>query len=438
MNPLPYKTTLVKSERAHDAYYEIDHPSGLKIFVYPKENSHSAYAVFGTKYGSVDTCFRRSDESQPHQVPEGIAHFLEHKLFESEEGDAFSRYAKTGASANAYTSFDMTCYLFSCTENFSESLEILLDFVQSPYFTEQTVKKEQGIIGQEIRMYDDDPHWRVMFNLLSALYHNHPVKIDIAGTVESIAQITPEYLYQCYHTFYNLHNMVLCVAGKVKVEEVCQLADRMLKPAPAIQVERIFQEEPREIVKERVEQRLAVTVPLFQFGFKEPACQTRTSMKDLACMEILLDVMASDCSPLFRRLLDAELINESSFSYDYFEGPGYASVIFSGESKNPQEVAKQIRQEVSRLRKTGIDPVAFERSKRALYGRNISVLNSGENIANAMVAMYFSGRELFSYIDTLAQITLAQVEQYLAEHLQENQTALSVVLPLESEQGGQA
>ena len=155
-------------------------------------------------------------------------------------------------------------------------------------------------------------------------------------------------------------------------------------------------------------------------------------------MEILLDVMASDCSPLFRRLLDAELINESSFSYDYFEGPGYASVIFSGESKHPQEVAKQIRQEVSRLRKTGIDPVAFERSKRALYGRNISVLNSGENIANAMVAMYFSGRELFSYIDTLAQITLAQVEQYLAEHLQENQTALSVVLPLESEQGGQA
>ena len=165
---------IVQSNRVGDQYYQIDHPTGLKIFVYPKENSNSTYAVFGAKYGSVDTCFKRSDEQDTCTVPEGIAHFLEHKLFESEEGDAFSRYAKTGASANAYTSFDMTCYLFSCTENVYESLEILLDFVQSPYFTKETVEKEQGIIGQEIRMYDDDPNWRVMFNLLCALYHNHP------------------------------------------------------------------------------------------------------------------------------------------------------------------------------------------------------------------------------------------------------------------------
>ena len=188
----------IKSDRIGDRYYEVDHPSGLKIFVYPKENNNSTYAVFGTRYGSIDTCFQSTEDREPNKVPAGIAHYLEHKLFESEDGDAFARYAKTGASANAYTSFDKTCYLFSCTENVYESLEILLDFVQSPYFTEQTVKKEQGIIGQEIRMYDDDPQWRVMFNLLRAMYHTHPVKIDIAGTVESIAEITPELLYKSY------------------------------------------------------------------------------------------------------------------------------------------------------------------------------------------------------------------------------------------------
>ena len=162
----------ITGKRVGDTYYKLEHPSGLTVFIYPKENSNSTYAVFGTKYGSVDNQFRRSDEDTVHTVPEGIAHFLEHKLFESEDGDAFARYAKTGASANAYTSFDMTCYLFSCTENVEASLEILLDFVQSPYFTEQTVQKEQGIIGQEIRMYDDDPQWRVMFNYWG-LYITH-------------------------------------------------------------------------------------------------------------------------------------------------------------------------------------------------------------------------------------------------------------------------
>ena len=385
----------VKSDRVGDRYYEVKHPSGLRIFVYPKEQNNSTYAVFGTRYGSVDTTFKRSDEADACTVPAGIAHYLEHKLFESEDGDAFARYAKTGANANAYTSFDVTCYLFSCTENVYESLEILLDFVQSPYFTEQTVQKEQGIIGQEIRMYDDDPQWRVMFNLLEALYHKHPVKVDIAGTVESIAQITPELLYRCYHTFYNLNNMVLCVAGNVELNKVLDLCDRMLKPSKPVEIERIFEEEPREVVKTRVEQKLSVVTPLFQLGFKENAVSRRTT-KELAETEILLELMASDASPLFRRLLDAGLINESSFGYEYFEGPGYASVIFSGESKDPDRVAEEIRAETERLRRDGIDPEAFQRAKKALYGRNIAALNSVDNIANSMAVFAFAGRELYS------------------------------------------
>ena len=420
----------VKSDRVGDRYYEVKHPSGLRIFVYPKEQNNSTYAVFGTRYGSVDTTFKRSDEADACTVPAGIAHYLEHKLFESEDGDAFARYAKTGANANAYTSFDVTCYLFSCTENVYESLEILLDFVQSPYFTEQTVQKEQGIIGQEIRMYDDDPQWRVMFNLLEALYHKHPVKVDIAGTVESIAQITPELLYRCYHTFYNLNNMVLCVAGNVELNKVLDLCDRMLKPSKPVEIERIFEEAPREVVKTRVEQKLSVVTPLFQLGFKENAVSRRTT-KELAETEILLELMASDASPLFRRLLDAGLINESSFGYEYFEGPGYASVIFSGESKDPDRVAEEIRAETERLRRDGIDPEAFQRAKKALYGRNIAALNSVDNIANSMAVFAFAGRELYSYIDELANAKLDSVQKRLEEALDPAYSALSVVYPVD-------
>ena len=420
----------VKSDRVGDRYYEVKHPSGLRIFVYPKEQNNSTYAVFGTRYGSVDTTFKRSDEADACTVPAGIAHYLEHKLFESEDGDAFARYAKTGANANAYTSFDVTCYLFSCTENVYESLEILLDFVQSPYFTEQTVQKEQGIIGQEIRMYDDDPQWRVMFNLLEALYHKHPVKVDIAGTVESIAQITPELLYRCYHTFYNLNNMVLCVAGNVELNKVLDHCDRMLKPSKPVEIERIFEEEPREVVKTRVEQKLSVVTPLFQLGFKENAVSRRTT-KELAETEILLELMASDASPLFRRLLDAGLINESSFGYEYFEGPGYASVIFSGESKDPDRVAEEIRAETERLRRDGIDPEAFQRAKKALYGRNIAALNSVDNIANSMAVFAFAGRELYSYIDELANAKLDSVQKRLEEALDPAYSALSVVYPVD-------
>lgn len=421
----------IKSDRIGDRYYEVDHPSGLKIFVYPKENNNSTYAVFGTRYGSIDTCFKSTEDREPNKVPAGIAHYLEHKLFESEDGDAFARYAKTGASANAYTSFDKTCYLFSCTENVYESLEILLDFVQSPYFTEQTVKKEQGIIGQEIRMYDDDPQWRVMFNLLRAMYHTHPVKIDIAGTVESIAEITPELLYKCYHTFYNLNNMVLCVAGNADVNKVLALCDKMLKPSKPLAIDRIFEDEQDEIVQSRIEQKLPVSTTIFELGFKEKAGKRRASAEEIAQTEILLELMASDSSPLFRRLLDAELINQSTFAYEYFEGPGYASVIFSGESKDPDAVAEEIKKEAEKLRTQGLDPDAFERSKKAVYGRLVSSFNSVDNLANTMASLAFTGHELFHYVDSVSQADIGSVQARLNAQLLADSSVLSVIKPMD-------
>lgn len=421
----------ITGKHVGDTYYDLTHSSGLRVLIYPKENCHSTYAVFGTRYGSVDNCFHRTDQATVQTVPEGIAHFLEHKLFESEDGDAFARYAKTGASANAYTSFDMTCYLFSCTEKVEESLEILLDFVQSPYFTKETVEKEQGIIGQEIRMYDDDPQWRVMFNLLGALYHTHPVRVDIAGTVESIAEITPELLYQCYHTFYHLPNMALCIAGDINKETVLRLVDQYCKKGEEFAVERVFEAEPWEIVKSRVTQALSVATPLFQFGFKEQASKERKTVKELACTELLLEILANEGSPLFARLQERNLINESSFQYEFFEGPGYAATVFAGESKDPQAVADEILQEVARLRKEGIDKEAFTRAQKALYGRNVASLNSAETVANALISFCFAQRELFAYIDALAEVTLEEVSACLKTHLLEEYAALSVIEPME-------
>lgn len=418
----------VESARTGDFYYKGRHPSGLDIYLYPKENGRSTRAVFGTKYGSIDNCFQRSDEASAETFPEGIAHYLEHKLFESEDGDAFARYAETGANANAFTGFESTCYVFSCTDRLYDSLRILLDFVQSPYFTEETVAKEQGIIGQEIKMYEDLPGWRVFFNYLQAMYHSHPVRKDAAGTIESIAEITPEHLYRCYDTFYNLNNMALVLSGKFDVDKVITVCDEMLKPSPLISVKRVFPKEPDTVVRPFIEQKLSVAMPVFQFGYKEDAKKPRKET-DMAAMSALLAILASDASPMFRKLLDQGLINEASFSRDYFEGSGYATVMFGGESRDPEAAAELIRSEVARLQKEGITEEDFRWAKRSLYGESISALNHAAGIASWVIDFAFKGMELFTYIDALAGLTLPQVRQKL-ETLRDDRSVLSVIWPI--------
>lgn len=415
----------VESAVVKDRYYVIDHPTGLTIYVYPKEGYKSTYAIFGTNYGSVNTRFR-VDGGEEITVPDGIAHYLEHKLFESEDGDAFARYAKTGANANAYTSFEKTCYLFSCTENFEESLEILLDFVQSPYFTAETVAKEQGIIGQEIKMYDDSPGWRVMFNTLVGMYQKHPVRIDIAGTVESIAEITAEKLYECYNSYYNLHNMVLCIAGNTTPEQVLKIADKMLRPAEKHTVESIFEDEPYEVGQDYIEQKFPVTIPLFELGFKEAAGDKPVDSARSAYTDILLYALAAQSSPLYNKLLDENLINDT-FDFEHMEGPHYSAVLFGGESRDPKRAAQIIKEYISAAKRDGIPAEEFERAKRAVYGNIISDFNSTENIANTMTAMHFEGREIFAYVDAAANATLEDINSRLSEILDVNNSTLSVV-----------
>ncbi len=418
----------IYNELLDEKCYHAVHPTGLNIYCMPKKGYSGAYAVFGTNYGSIDTKILDKD-GKLTDIPEGTAHFLEHKLFESEDLDAFARYAKTGANANAYTSFDTTCYLFSCTGDFNASLRILLDFVQSPYFTDQTVAKEQGIIGQEITMYKDVADWEVLFNLLRALYHSHPVRIDIAGTVKSISEITAQTLYDCYNNFYNLNNMVLAVAGNADMNEILEICDELLKPSEEFKFERKPHDEPESIVQNYIEEDLSVAAPIFSFGYKESCGLPKRSLKDKIAANVLLEMLAGTTSDLYNSLLEQGLIN-TSFGFEQFTGFGYAATIFSGESKNPQETARQINEAIKKMRETGIDEADFERTRRKLYGRTVMSFNDIDEIANDLVGAHFDKCGVFDDIDIFRELKVEDVENILNNTMREEYSALSVVKPI--------
>ena len=426
--------TIVKSDLIHKQYVLCEHPTGLKIMLYPMKGFSSNYAIFGTKYGSVDNAYL-NENGETINLPEGIAHFLEHKLFESEDGDAFTKYAKTGAYSNAYTSFDRTCYLFSCSNRFYDNLKILLDFVRSPYFTEATVNKEQGIIGQEIRMYDDMPNWKVLFNMLESMYHNHPVRIDIAGTVESIAKITDKTLYDCYNRFYDLSNMFIALAGDFNTDEVLdfifnnlKLPENDSKPCNAI-----IPDEPKQVKQNFVSCNLDVAKPLFCLGFKSADAGKTPNAKQIVSMEILLKMLAGSASPLYKELLDKGLINEE-FSFEYFNGRGFATPVFEGESDNPKEVMQLILNKATEYAENGLDEKLFEAVRRDLYGRSIRRFDVSESVCTMLTDATALSYELFDYFECLAKITPEDVVEYLSVFNAEK-AVLSVVNPIS---GGEA
>ncbi len=413
---------------AEESYVKAVMPNGLEIYIMEKSQYSSSYAIYGTRYGSIDTKFSK-DGGEMLTVPEGIAHYLEHKLFEGEDGDAFSKYAKTGASANAFTSFDRTCYLFSCSDNFYENLDILLSFVQSPYFTPENVEKEQGIIGQEIRMYDDNPGWRVMFNLLKGMYHTHPVRIDIAGTVESIAQIDADMLYKCYETFYNPANMFICLVGNIDTDKTLKQIEKSIIDRKPVEITRGEFQEPQAIVKPYVEQRLAVNTPMFCLGFKQKITTPYRRLKSKICVDLLLQIICGDASPLYARLMNEGLINDD-FDCEYFNGNGYAAVIFEGESCDPERVAEEIKAEINRLRLEGVDKKLFSAVKCGMYGNMVRRFNSVENLAMSLTecAMYDFG--LFDEIKMVKSVSYDDVMKRFDVFDDEN-AVLSVIKPLE-------
>lgn len=417
---------ILTSQQTGDKCIYVKHDSGLDIYICEMEGFSSVEALFGTKYGSVNTMFKMRDDKEYTVVPEGIAHFLEHKLFENEDCDVFELYAKTGANGNAYTSFDRTCYLFSCSKNYQESLKILLDFVQKPYFTKASVDKEQGIIGQEIQMTNDNPEWRVFFNMLRCMYHNHPVKIDIAGTIESIAQIDADLLYKCYYTFYNLNNMVLSIAGNIKADEVLAICDELLKPCEDKGLETVFPDEPDSIVQSEIHETQPVGTPIFHIGYKCTPCDGQERLTKNMALSIASALITDASSDMYQKLLKEGVIN-SNFGSEIFCGDGYFSVIFAGESNNTQKVRDSIINEVKKLSENGIPEKDFQRIKKTMYGTLVRQLNNVEAVASMMLSGYMAKVSPYDIIDTVSKMTSETVLKYIRSDLNEDKLVMSVI-----------
>ena len=428
------------NEEVHFEHLE----NGLDVILIPKKGATNYYATYATHFGSLNYKFKAPGDTEITTVPDGVAHFLEHKLFEEEDGiNALDKLSKIGANANAYTSFNHTAYLFSCNSKFDEAFDILLKFVQSPYLTDENVEKEKGIIGQEIKMYDDDPEWQVFFNLLSALYGpNHAVSKDIAGTCETIAEITPEILYKCYNTFYDPSNMVIAVSGDIDVEKVLnKIKESVKKGEEKPSIERYYGEISKEVFNKRVEKNMDVSIPLCVVGFKDTKAQrlrmagykednTDLIKRDVA-IEILLSLIAGESSSLFEELYNSGTITKS-FGLDFTFEEDYAYSSFSFESKEVDKVVEKIKSQIEALKTNGIDEEEMERIKKMLYGGFLRTFNDSINIARAFASDYFKGINTFDFIDAYKEIDKEYVTEILNEHFDFNNMAVSVVNPINS------
>ncbi|GAB7388315.1 pitrilysin family protein [Bacillaceae bacterium] len=417
-------------EQLNETLYYKQLDNGLAVYILPKSGFSHSYATFTTKYGSIDNHFRPPGE-EAIKVPDGIAHFLEHKMFEQKDGDVFNAFARQGASANAFTSFTRTAYLFSCTEQLEKNLQTLLDFVQDPYFTEEGVEKEKGIIGQEIRMYEDNPDWRVYFGLLQSLYRSHPVRIDIAGTIESISRITKDLLYKCYRTFYHPSNMLLFVVGNLDPARIMHLVEENQirknydKQPP---IDRFRVEEPAGVAAPRNEVALSVGLPKCLLGFKDKdaGLSGEALLHREQTTALLLDILFSPSSDLYQFLYEEGLINDS-FTADYTLEHEYGFSAVGGDTKDPDRLVDEIKRFLAQKRETGIGEEEFVRSKKKKLGSFLRSLNSLEFIANSFTRYRFNDSDLFQIVPVLERISLDDVNDRLREHIDFSQMAVSIV-----------
>ena len=401
--------------------------NGLTVRVHTMPGFTGVHAVYGTKFGSIDRAFAL--DGKRVDLPAGIAHFLEHKMFENEEGDAFTLYARTGASANAYTSFDKTCYIFTASGNVAENLDILLGFVSRPYFTAATVEKEQGIIGQEIGMMDDTPGWQAMVGLYEGLYREHPVRVSIAGSVESIAEITPETLYTCHRAFYSPKNMALVVCGTADFDEVCRMAAQF-SPQDAPEIGERHYGTRREAVNELlVTCKMQVSQPQFLIGFKDDPVQPGESRLRRSLLgELAVRILCGDTSPLYAQLYEKRLIGRD-FDVDYSLIPEGACAMLGGESRNPEAVRATIEKETVRLAHEGVKPDLFDRMKKALYGLHLRVLDVPEAYARQEVTALFAGEHYPDFAALFDTIGPDDVQAMFARWARRDRCTMSVVQP---------
>ena len=402
--------------------------NGLHIFVVPKPGFQKSYAFFATNYGGMDMKFKL--DGQDMDTPAGVAHYLEHKMFDTKEGNALQELAANGASPNAFTSNAITGYYFESTEKFEENLRILLSFVSIPYFTKESVDKEQGIIGQEIGMIEDDPDWKVFMNLMAALYRDHPVRVSVAGSVESISHITADTLYACHKAFYDPANMVLCVAGPVDPERVCEVAREILpRQAGPIAAKDYGPKEEPQAAQALAEEEMAVSTPIFQLGYKgDPAQTGEDRLRQQLVGELALEALLGNSTPLYSKLYRAGLINQS-FAYGYESYPGCAFLCAGGESRDPEAVRDAVAAEAARVGREGLDGALWQRVKKGVYGNKVRGLNSFENLCVGQAQAFFSGSDFLDFARLFQAIEKEEAEALIAAWVTGERTALSVVRP---------
>ncbi len=416
---------IIENSKVKEVVYKEKLDNGLTVMIIPKKGIQKKYMIWGTHYGSNESTFVIPGEEEATTVPNGVAHFLEHKLFEQENGtNSLDVLTALGVEANAYTTNDHTAYLFECTDHFYEAMDELMDYVQHPYFTDENVEKEKGIIGQEIMMYDDYPEWRVYLNAMQAMYHQNPVKIDIVGTIETIGKIDKEILYQCYHTFYNPSNMALVLCGDFEPKEMIEeIKKRLLETKASGEIKRIYPDEPEEVVQERIEQKLEVSQPLYTIGIKDTG---KCDVKKHIAMEILLNLLIGRSSNLYKELYNEGIIySQPNLEYEFTDI--YAHALIDGQSNNPEVVFQKLKEEINRLKTDGIKEEDFKRMKKMIYGGYVKEYNDVTDIARMFLADYFKGINSFDYLEEIEGVTVEYLEQILKDVFKEEKMILSTI-----------
>lgn len=425
----------MEKEFLNEKLYKYTLDNGLDVIIIPKKGAVKKYAIFGTHFGSMNYKFKNGESDEIIEVPDGVAHFLEHKLFEQEDGvNALDGLTKMGANPNAYTSFNHTAYLFECTENFNEVFKALLHFVQNPYLTKENVEKEKGIIGQEIQMYDDDPDWQLFFNMLGAMYKNHAITKDIAGTIETISHITPEILYSCYNTFYDPSNMVICVVGDIDIEAVKSIIENDVKHGKKdLKIERFYDGDTKSINKKEVSKKMDISMPMFAVSFKDnfiedklPAGFTENSLalakRDVG-MQIILNLLFGKSTDFYEELYNSGMLLKP-LGYNYTFEEDYAYSFIEGESYNYRDVIEKIKNRVNTFE---INEERFEVIKKSLYGDFVRMFDDVSAIAANFISNYFRGIDTSDYAEAYKEINVDDVKRLFAEHFNFENMVVSII-----------
>ena len=419
---------LIESLRVKEKAYIEKLENGLTVIIIPKNTTNKKYIIWGTNFGSIDNHFIMPNTNEEVYIPDGVAHFLEHKMFEQSNGtNSLDTLMALGIDANAYTTNDHTAYLFECTDKFYEGLDELMDYVQNPYFTDENVEKEKGIIGQEIRMYDDDPGWQLYMQILDCLYKKNEIKIDIAGTVESISKITPDVLQKCYDTFYHPSNMVMVICGDFVPEEILEEVKKRLKPKQNQgEIKRIYEPEENGINKKYNEKVMEVSMPLFAVGYKDEQVHNESIVRKHIAIEILLNLIIGKSSELYKELYETGIImEEPDKSFEFSKQ--YAHAIISGQTKDPKIVAKKIKETVQNYKENGIPDEEFERIKKKIYGEYVMEYNQISNIARMFLADYMKKINSFDYLEEYKLVTREYAQQILKETFKDENMAVAVI-----------